>query len=606
MTTMEGSHQMKHINHESTTRTGMTPTEWLPVGAAIAELANDWAVRTDLITFVGEGATEGLAPALFKPAIAEIEISVEQAFGFGVTPEHIGDLRDSKNRYEFPVATGAIIHEALHARFSRWSLPAAIKELKEDEYQALNLLEEGRIEALGVQIDPKHKAFLRASALKLAIGDLDLDTLSDLSVSSAAKLVALINARVIGGILTPDEVTEVTQIVRLHLGELVFIRLLEIIDEFQKHTNHWDISGAYPLAIEWAKIVRERAEERGEEPDSEQTGGEPSEMLQELLDKLEEAAETVAIANFSELYDQQEDEEWEQIVKEQNSDKSERDEHREVSSEVFSKGTSEVAGNGTASRLVEQRKPEGKERSAAVTVSRMLEAAKYRERDITKITSQLPQGKLRFNAAVHNEALRSRGLLPTANEWKRKVRKHTDEPKLSVGVMVDISGSMRPAMEAMATTAWVMSEAVRRVQGKCAMVYYGQDVFPTLKSGQHLNTVNVWTASDPTEKFDKAFKALDGSLNLLHTDGARLLVVVSDGVYTEEETRKAHQWLRRCDQAGVAVLWLTFDHNGHYASRISKATNTVVLSGRLDPADAAVEIGKAAAKALEMTNKAVA
>ncbi len=594
---------MKHINHEISTRTEMTPAEWLPVGAAIAELANDWASRTDIIAYVGKDATAGLAAALFNSQIAEIEINVEQAFGFGVTPAHIGDLRERNSRYEFPVATGAVLHEAFHARFTRWSLVNAHKDLATDEYEALNLLEEGRIEKCGLELDPKHRVFLRASAMKLAIGDLDLESLGGLTVASAVQLVGLVNARVVGGILEADEVADITSIVRTKLPENIFIRLLEIIDEFQNHKNHWSMESAYPLAKEWAKIIRDLQEELGEEP--EQTG-EPSPELAELIEALNEASDNVDVANVNDLYDQQESEEWEEELKDKNSSDKEAQEAKDTSLEVFGKGTADVVGSGTNSKLDEQRKPTGRERAAAVTVSGILARAKYRDRDVTKITSQLPQGKLRPNAAIHNEALRSRGLLPTAHEWKRKVRKHTDEPKLSVGVMVDISGSMRPAMEAMATTAWVMSEAVRRVQGRAAMVYYGQDVFPTLKVGQHLDTVNVWTANDPTEKFDKAFKALDGALGLLSGDGARLLVIVSDGVYTDVEQRKAEQWLKRCDSAGTAVLWLTFDHNGYHASRIAKSTNAVVLSGRLDPADAAVEIGKAAARALEMTNKAVA
>jgi hypothetical protein len=183
--------------------------------------------------------------------------------------------------------------------------------------------------------------------------------------------------------------------------------------------------------------------------------------------------------------------------------------------------------------------------------------------------------------------------------WRATKRKHTDDPTLNVGVMVDISASMRRAMEPMAITAWVMSEAVHRVQGKCAMVYYGNDVFPTLKPGQRLNDVKVYSATDSTEKFSKAFKALDGGMNLLHGDGARLLVVVSDGYYAGEERAYAKQWLQQCDRNGVAVVWLTFD-DGKNAQWTTKGTNAqVVCIADGDPTTAATIIGKAAASALE-------
>jgi hypothetical protein len=172
----------------------------------------------------------------------------------------------------------------------------------------------------------------------------------------------------------------------------------------------------------------------------------------------------------------------------------------------------------------------------------------------------------------------------------------TDDPTLTVGVMVDISGSMYSAMEPMATTAWVMSEAVRRVQGRTAMVYYGNEVFPTLKPGQHLDQVNVWEANDGYEKFDEAFRALDGALNLLNGSGARLLVVTSDGAYRSKEAERAIHWVTRCKQAGVAVLWLPFD-NGMYARGVERA-GARVLSGVLDPSASALEIGKEASRVL--------
>lgn len=621
---------MKHISYTDTTRAARTVGDWLRVGANISEIANTWAARNDLVAFIGEGATEGIAPALFRPNIAELEINTEKAFGFGVRPEQIGDFKELETRYEFPKATGAILHEAFHARFSRWELERASKDLQADEYTALILLEESRIEKFGLSLDAKFRPFLRAIALELVIGDLELETLEHLNVATSAQLLGLVQARVIAGVLSADEVTEIIYHIRTNLGENNFLRLSEIADEFQQHANHFVIDAAYPLAREWAQIVRDLQEERGEQPEESGEGegkgegvsgeGEPSESgkgtsLKELIEALTDAADEVEFAADKELYNQQTKEQWDEEVKKRNNEAKERSKAEEVAKEVFdskdpedsensSAGTAETLGNRTFSKLVEVRAPESSERAAAVIVARMLEKAKYRERDITEVRTVIPQGRLRTRAAVQNAAAKARGQMPNEQAWSHKKRTQTDEPTLTVGVMVDISGSMRPAMQPMATTAWVMSEAVRRVQGKAAMVYYGQDVFPTLKPGQHLDGVKVWTAQDPTEKFDKAFSALDGSLNLLYGNGARLLVVVSDGVYTDAEMRKSREWIKRCHQEGVAVLWLTFDHDTRWIRNITEGTNSVVLSGSLNPADAAVEIGRAAAQALELSSAA--
>lgn len=170
--------------------------------------------------------------------------------------------------------------------------------------------------------------------------------------------------------------------------------------------------------------------------------------------------------------------------------------------------------------------------------------------------------------------------------------------------MVDISGSMGSAMQPMATTAWVMAEAVNRIQGECAMVYFGNDVFPTLKAGQRLPEVSVYSASDGTEKFGKAFSALDGALNLLHGNGARLLVVVSDGEYTSDESRKAMEVVAKCKEAGVAILWLPFD-NGSGASRLAGDYAEVVREIS-NPAQAAETIGRAAERVMTKIGQRVA
>jgi hypothetical protein len=156
-------------------------------------------------------------------------------------------------------------------------------------------------------------------------------------------------------------------------------------------------------------------------------------------------------------------------------------------------------------------------------------------------------------------------------------------------------------MNPMATTAWVLGEAGKRIQAKTAMVYYGNDVFATLKVGQKLDEVRVYSATDGTEKFGKGFSALDGTLDLLYGRGARMLVVVSDGCYTDVETENARQAVKACEKNGVAVLWISPDkvHGERWNAReIIKGTNAVLLDG-LDPKNIATLIGKSASEALE-------
>ena len=604
---------MAHLKHTAE-RASATDPRWLRRGAEIAGLANEWSGRDDLVAYVGPGAG-GPAPACYAPALAEIEVNVDMAFAPGIDPDMVGDLRERANQYAWAKGIGAIKHEAFHAKHSHWDMRAAFDALAKDEYEALVLMEEGRIEARGLAADPKARVFLRACALDIVLADTREQLAASGNVRGAAKVVGLVHARVIGGVLDEDEVRPIMDNVESILGAELVEALSDLLRTAQAHANDHSLEDIYPAAREWARLVREAAEEAGEESGKGEPGegepgseGEPGEgggsaILREIIEAMEEAAGVVAINNNDDLADQEEGEEWADEVEERERRARERHDNSRVSSKVFARP--KEGGGKSGSRLYERRPPTGSERAAAVTVARSLERAKYRERDLTEIRSVVPPGRLHTRGLVQAAAQRAQGRMVQAEVWQRKVRKHTDEPSLTIGVMVDISGSMGSAMEPMATTAWVMSEAGRRVQARTAMVYYGSSVFPTLKPGEHLSEVHIYTAPDGTEKFDEAFRALDGSLGLLHSTGARLLVVVSDGCYTSVELAAAKRWMRRCQEQGVGVLWLPFDH-GAYAQEIIKGIATASLvPGHLDPASAAVEIGKAAATAMEKVGQRV-
>lgn len=589
---------MGHIK-VSATRAEQTPAEWLPVGAKIGSLVNAWAGRSDIVAYVGPGAG-GPTPACFNPPLAEVEVNVDIAFGKGISPEMIGDLQDRDTLFDWPKAAGAIFHEALHARYSRMDLPKANEALTPSEFAAFMSLEETRIEHLGVTNFPANRVFLRACALDIVLHDISENIEKADSIRSVANIAALVSARVDAGTIDADDAVGINSVVIDFLGADTFTKLQSVWRRFQAIENVINPLPLYDLAREWDQILRDLAKERGEDIDMPSDAQVMAAIIADIIKEIEDAMDMIDISVADDVQDQQQAEEWKQEADTRANAARQDREHKKVADEVFKK-TAELNGHGSGSSLREVRMPTAAERAAAVKIARMLEKAKYRERDEREIQSILPPGRLRTRAIVQNAAYKAQGSMTLAEPWRRTVRKHTDDPTLNIGVMVDISGSMGNAMQPMAVTAWAMSEAARRVQARAAMVYYGQDVFPTLKPGQHLDQVNVYTAPDGTEKFDRAFKALDGGLNLLHGSGARLLVVVSDGCYTPQETERARHWVKECDRNGVAVLWLPFaaEYNTHYAKDITRDTNAVLLADVRDPADAAVRIGTAAASALE-------
>jgi hypothetical protein len=535
----------------------------------------------------------GEALACFIIETAEIEINLPKAFGKATTPEMVGDLRLREVQYDWAEPVGVIYHEALHARYTTWNMEA-LKESPKVEIDAFMLLEESRIEARGARLIPSNKLFLRSSALGLSIGDM-AEAVKDMSeVWATANLAGLALARVDAGVLEASDVTIIEGKVLEILGEDLLGKLRSVWVRFQAlETSQMEQGKA--LAQEWVELLRE-ADPEGE-PQEGGAGGAMSQALQDLIDALGEAAGDTAVQVSIDMGDQQDSEERKAEAEERAKESKRQNDNKQESREVFTRSNGST-GSGSDSRLQEQRNPTGHERAAAVQIAKMLEKAKYRERSLTEIKSHAPQGRLKARVAIQNAAAKSRGVRETQPAWVAKKRKHTDDPNLSIGVMVDISGSMSSAMEAMATTAWVMGEAGRRVQAKTAMVYFGSGVFSTLKVGQKLDKVSVYSAPDGTEKFDKAFKALDGELNLTYGEGVRMLVVVSDGQFTSVEMEKAQAAARLCDRNGVALLWITPEAcwSGK-GQALLNGTSGVVLD-KMKTDEIALAIGKAAAEAL--------
>jgi hypothetical protein len=568
----------------------------------IGLLVNSWSGRNDLVVYGGEDSAEGEAVAAFYHDSAEIEVNLAKAFGEFATSESIGNLAQKSVQYEYPNVIGVIYHEALHAKYTNWDKETIMAELDPSERKAFMLLEETRIEARGLIDQPENRLFLRDSALTFALEGVDEAALAEVSeVWQAGMLGILAVGRFDIGVLELKDITTIHTCLVSILGQELFDSLRKVWCEFSA-LKVTQIETAMGLARKWVELLREADPEGeggfGEMGEGESGEGESMPVPNELSELIQDIAEQVQANNSRSLSDQETTEKWKEEAKSRANQNKLNNQKKETARKIFDK-TNDSKGSGSRSTLGSTRAPTPAERSAAVTIAGMLEKAKYRERSLHEVRSTLPQGKLKARAAVQNAALAARGSFERVPAWERKVRKHTDDPTLRLGVMVDISGSMGSAMEAMATTAWVMGEAGHRIQAKTAMVYYGSGVFPTLRVGQRLDQVRVFSAPDQTEEFGEAWKALDGELGLTFGDGVRMLVVVSDGQYRETQIEAARIALQECKRNGVAVLWITPKGCwGNGAARIIESAAWGVHLENLDTDQIALLVGKAAAEAL--------
>lgn len=608
---------MGHLAAERA-RTLVTPREWLKVGSQIGELCNTWSGRGDVVAYVGEGAGKMLgAPvaACWIPVLAEMEVDVEQAF-LGARPEHIDDMRDRETHFEYPVAAGAILHEAYHAKKTRYNLadlmmapePRAVRVVAEN-------IEETRIEAAAVRDMPENRSFLRACALKLVMGDMDLEKLAEQGVFGISTVMLLTLARVDAGVLDPDDVAEIRELCVGVFGEDLMRGLRDIWRRGQAWASDEDCSEHLRLGHEWVKLLQESGlmdEEQAKAGMPSPGGGDPGDgdgegqeipeefkrLLEQLAEAIEEAAESAEIQAREEGARQQLDEFAKRVAEQRGQVAKEQRQDKEEAAKVFSRNSGPATADRTDSKLQKKRPPEDEERAAAVRLARMLERAQYRDMTRTLVSSEMPPGRLDTAVAMQASAERAVNGMTVQEPWWYEHREHVEDPILKLGVGVDISGSMSGAMEAMAVTAWVFSEAARRIQAQCAMVYYGQSIFPVLKPGQHLDEVNIYTAPDSTEEAVKAIKALTGALDLKHGTGPRLLVLCSDTCYRYDVAAGAAKLVEQLVKHGCAVVILTFDDNKRTAASY-RAVGAKVINSSMGPAQAAMEIGQACVEAIE-------
>ena len=588
----------------TTERTSETPQEWLKRCAEMGKLVRNWSARQDLVVYGGEDTASGKAVAAFYADSAEIEVNVGKVFR-GANPEFVGSLLETANQLDNPEAIGILFHEACHAKHSaNWDM-GKLQEQDPAVAQAFMLLEEARIETRGVVENPDMAKFLKLSSLNFVLENVTEASVRGMSeVWATAYTLALTVGRIKVGIISKHDIAGVVETIEEVLGKELFDNLSEIVYEFQSISPN-QMNKGIELSTKWVELLRE-ADPEGEGDQSAEGGesgeageaGELSEIAEALSEMIAESQELME--SFSERM--REIEEQKSEAEQRRETAQNRAERKAIAKQVFDKNHDQTGGE-TNSRITESRKPTPEERIMAVSLGQSLDKAKYRERSSTEFYSSEPTGRLSVRKAIQNKALEARGVMGTNPAWRKKSRKHTDDPILKLGIMVDISGSMRNAMEAMGQTAWILSEAGRRIQAKTAMVYFGQSVFPTLRTGERLDSVNVYSANDGTEEFGKAWDSLDGALGLTEIDGVRMLVIVSDGQYRPDQFDLAIRALRECKASGVTALIVspTGTYGGRARELISTAGWGELIVGIPDS-----EIPSAIAKAVTASMKTLA
>ncbi|MFD7645142.1 hypothetical protein ACFV4P_31320 [Kitasatospora sp. NPDC059795] len=563
-----------------------SPAAWLRVGAELGDRLVALSGRQDLLVTCRPGTRSG-APAVFYPALAEIEFDsglFAPLQPHEIHPRIVGD----EDRY--PAAWGALVHEAAHAAHSVWTEPA---DADPRVVQAALLLEESRAEGAHLTRRPTDRTYLRSTVRTLVMPDIANPQVQ--GIEHAAGLAALILGRRDAGILDAGETKAVADLCEKVLSTDLLATLTSIWTAAHQCADH-DATTMLAHAQDWCDALGTAAPARSVPEDltdllSAAAGAVMDSMdANDAADLAAQAAANNAGAARSRAQAQDRAQQADQRRKAAATAKS-----------VFNPRSTTVSPNGTprpsSNPVTGARRPTADEQTAAARLSRALRAAAYRERTEERTTSPTPPGRLNMRQALARDAQRAAGSTPTAEPFTHTRRRNSPTPPLRVGIAVDVSSSMSAACKPVASAAWIVARAAALTDpdSRTATIAYDMNLTAlTRPTHRAPDRVTTFQANGGSHNLGHAIDALDHGLELSRPGTGRLLVIVTDARYTNDETANAITRIKRLTTAGCAVLQLTLTEG----SRHLPGTTLLHLPR---PSSAPAAIAKAATDAIRRT-----
>lgn len=452
-----------------------------------------------------------------------------------------GSSIDSDHRNEvekaFARVTGVLAHEAAHSKWSHFILEPWYNECSPQIKAVIDNLDEVRIESLQAEFRDVFRQCMRASSRMLLPSAEEMKELADnkgsVSIPGFAGTAALTLGRADRGILLDFEVKELFHLTEDVVGVDRVASMREIWCDFAEIDDDDAERDMPALAQKWLDLFPEEEE---------------AVELPGLIGMI--IAATGAAGEAAEI--------WNDL--EAGADRTPEDmlDATDEAEKVFQKNKSHGYSRGKRGST-SKRPPTAAEKTHSLKLARELEKLQLRARSEVKKTSAAPPGKLHSRAALTMSADRAAGRMTNAKPWSKTIRKHNDSPPLNVGVITDVSGSMKWAEELVASFSYIVTRAVRHVNGKSAAAVFGEVAQPIIGTGDKLEQVTVRKANDGSEAFNSACAAVVGQLRLDDLkNGARILFVVSDGAFVAHgEPEAKEKWVKYLLKTGCIIVWVT-------------------------------------------------
>jgi hypothetical protein len=473
---------------------------------------------------------------------------------------------------------GVALHETMHAKHTkRWAIEHEV-ELAEsndpdDRLLAVDrrLLEEPRMEAHGVRDFPPDTIrgrFVRR-ALQTAVTDVILPAFTrqvvelaaagrPLTRDLAARATVYLHARTHYGIVDPAVLDGLRELWRgvlgdqdLHALDDLYARVVWIPDGEIDRVDH--------AAREYRQIVGEP-----DEPPSPAGGGqldEPGDRGQEgdsgsghgvdrhgragaesLADALERA---IASARADQLEQLDEDVELQNVLADAAAG------GKQANQLGTGRGTGLPTGR-MPDRGVDRPPYPDEVQHARRYANRLRQAIIHGTRQIDKRT---PGGRFDGRAYARGRAEHAVGRPVTTHPWRvtRQVRAPIQEPH--IGLIIDTSGSMGGYDYALGPIAWILTDGLRQIGGRCATALFGNGVSLLADGSKPLAKVPGIRTGGGTAFAGDAIELVAEQLELTKPRRPRFVYVLSDGGWSD--TRAGVERIRWLAEQGVPTIHLS-------------------------------------------------
>jgi hypothetical protein len=484
---------------------------WRALSEAQTALAAKRTGGKPYTVMTAPGASPG-APGVCAPGAARILLEGE------LLPESPENLQPEESEDHFrALATlhGVFVHECGHARHTPESRPQ-LEGINDQVLQSVILLEEIRMEARVVEDNPDDAKWLRASAKNIILENSELP-----DAGSALASTVLVEGRVFAGSLEQEDVREIAKLSEELLEKDTKKEALRIARETTSLRDD-DVQGLLRLAEDLAKLFPKDASSDSLKDAIESALGEAAEMAEG--EGMEEMAELLRSA-----------------------------EARAEIRKALAASEENTVGAATGSEPGEgEREATTKERLARNRLAEKLKRVRWRERIKTKRSSLLPPGRLRTREALRRSAEADAGKLASAKPWKRTVRKTVPYPKLTMGILLDTSGSMSYSADEISGSLWAIANATADNGGMVAASLFGNTTKTIVSAGNPPRHVKQFQPHGGTDHVRGGIELLSDELVWEREEGPRILTIISDGYWMHE--RDAIRAIEEIRDRGILVI----------------------------------------------------